>query len=231
VDRSRVAIRLRSQWLTAIGLFPASRMKNLLLSIPAGVSVSSDARIGPVLLLKVRLLEVGPGASIAFGNVFRGLDLLRLANSATIGSWNWVVAAAAFAPYNAELGEGALVLGSSAAITSRHYLDCTGGITLGRMTTVAGVRSTWFTHRINLRESSQFSAGTHVGDYCFTASGVQVGPGVTIADGSVVAMGSVVVSSLSQKGRMYGGVPARDLGAANNSAYVRRAVGHVDRRR
>jgi acetyltransferase-like isoleucine patch superfamily enzyme len=229
VDRSRFVMRLRSQWLTAIGLLPASRMKNVLLSIPAGVSVSSNARIGPVLLLHVRRLEVEAGASIAFGNVFRGLDLVRLGKSTTIGSWNWVSAAAVFAPYDAELSEGALVLDTSAAIASRHYLDCTGGIRLGRMSTLAGARSTWFTHRVNLTESVQFSAGTRVGDYCFIASGVQVGPGVTIADNSVVAMGSVVVRSLSQKGRLYGGVPARDLGPANNAAYVQRAVGRVDR--
>ena len=119
--------------------------------IPAGVSVSSNARIGPVLLLHLRRLEVDAGASVAFGNVFRGLDLLRLGQSATIGSWNWVSAAAVFAPYKSEVGEGALVVGASAAISSRHYLDCTGGITVGRMSTLAGARSTWFTHRINLR--------------------------------------------------------------------------------
>jgi acetyltransferase-like isoleucine patch superfamily enzyme len=96
------------------------------------------------------------------------------------------------------------------------------------MTTLAGVRSTWFTHRINLSESVQFSEGTRVGDYCFIASGVQVGPGVMIADNSVVAMGSVVVRSLTQRGRLYGGTPARDLGAGNNAAYVQRSVGFVD---
>jgi acetyltransferase-like isoleucine patch superfamily enzyme len=182
-----------------------------------------------VLLANVRRMEVEAGASIAFGSVFRNLELLRLAESATIGSWNWVTAAAMFAPFDAGLGEGSLVVGASTAITSRHYLDCTGGITLGRMTTIAGVRSTWFTHRINLAESVQFSAGTWVGDHCFTASGVQVGPGVTIASDSVVAMGSVVTRSLDQQGRLYGGVPARDLGAAKNSGYVRRTVGRVGR--
>jgi acetyltransferase-like isoleucine patch superfamily enzyme len=227
---SRFVTRLRSSWLTAIGLLPASRIKNMLLSLPAGVSVSADARIAPVLLFNVRRMEVAAGAVIAFGSVFRDLDLLRLAESAAIGSWNWITAAAVFAPFDADLGEGSLILGASSAITSRHYLDCTGGITIGRMTTVAGVRSTWFTHRINLMESVQFSAGTRVGDYCFTASGVQVGPGVTIASDSVVAMGSVVTQSLSRAGRLYGGVPARDLGAAKNAAYLRRRIGRVDRR-
>jgi acetyltransferase-like isoleucine patch superfamily enzyme len=162
--------------------------------------------------------------------VFRDLEALKLGEAASIGSWNWATAAAVFAPFNADAGEGSLVLGASAAITSRHYLDCTGGIELGRMTTVAGVRSTWFTHRIDLSESAQFSAGTHVGDNCFTGSGVQVGPGVTIASDIVVAMGSVVIGNLSCEGRLYGGVPARDLGPAKNAAYVRRNVGRVDPR-
>lgn len=231
MDTLRFGVRLRRNWLTAIGILPASRVKNRLLSIPPGVSVSPTARIAPILLLNMRRMEIRPGASIAFGNVFRGLDFLRLAEGSSIGSWNWVTAAGAFAPYNSAIGEGALVLGDSTAITSRHYLDCTGGLTVGRMTTLAGERSTWLTHRINLSKSVQISAGTRVGDYCFIASGVQVAPGVTIADNSVVAMGSVVVKSLSQKGRLYGGVPARDLRAANNAAYTQRAVGRVDTRR
>jgi acetyltransferase-like isoleucine patch superfamily enzyme len=227
---SRFVGRVSGLWLTTIGLLPASRMKNALMSLAVGVSVSGSARIGPVLLVKVREFEVGAGASIAFGNVFRNLRRVQLAEAASIGSWNWFSAAAMFAPFNALRGEGSLVLGASTAITARHYMDCTGGITLGRMTTVAGVRSTWFTHRINLAESVQFSAGTRVGDYCFTASGVQVGPGVTIASDSVVAMGAVVTRSLTETGRLYGGVPARDLGAAQNTAYVHRTVSRVERR-
>lgn len=230
VPRSRYVGRLKGAWLMAIGLLPASRTKNLLLSLRAGSSVSPSARISPILLLKVRRIEIGAGAAIALGSVFRNLDLLRLDDSATVGSWNWVTAAAEFAPFDADRGEGALVLGSSSAITGRHYLDCTGGITIGHMSTVAGVRSTWFTHRINLAESVQFSQGTRVGDYCFTASSVQVGPGVTIANRSVVAMGSVVIKSLSAEGRLYGGVPARDLGEAKNSGYVKRSLGRVDTR-
>jgi acetyltransferase-like isoleucine patch superfamily enzyme len=230
VSRPHFAKQLRDGCLMVVGLLPATRLKNALLSTFAGNSISPTARIAPVLLQRVRRLEIGAGASIAFGNVFRDLDLLRLGESATIGSWNWVSAAAVFAPFDVERGEGAFVIGDSSGITSRHYLDCTGGIALGRMTIVAGARSTWFTHRINLTESVQSSAGTRVGDGCFTASGVQVGPGVTIADGSVVAMGAVVVRSLTQERRLYGGVPARDLGAANNAAYVERIVGRVDPR-
>ncbi len=58
---------------------------------------------------------------------------------------------------------------------------------------------------------------------------VQVGPGVRIPDNSVIAMGSVVVNSLPDAGRLYGGVPARDLGPAKNSGYVNRPHGFVDR--
>jgi hypothetical protein len=37
-------------------------------------------------------------------------------------------------------------------------------------------------------------------------------------------------TSLSRAGWLDGGVPARDLGAAKNAAYVRRSVRRVDRR-
>jgi len=222
-------MRPRNLWLLVVGLLPASRTKNQLLSLANGVSVSAGAHVGPILLLTVRRFDVRAEAAIAFGSTFRNLDVVQVAESATIGSWNWITAAPMFTPFNAGRGEGSLVLGASSAITSRHYLDCTGGITIGRLTTVAGVRSTWFTHRINLAESVQFSAGIRVGDHCFTSSGVQVGPGVTVANNSVVAMGAVVTKSLGREGRLYGGVPARDLGPANNAAYARRTVGNVDK--
>lgn len=222
-------MRPRNLWILVVGLLPASRAKNKLLSLASGVSVSSRAHIGPIGLLTIRRLEVGADASIALGSVFRNLDTVRVSESSTIGSWNWITGAPMFTPFNADLGEGRLIVGPSSAITSRHYMDCTGGITIGRFTTIGGVRSTWLSHRINLDQSVQFSAGIHVGDRCFTSSGVQVGPGVSIANNSVVAMGAVVTKSLDAVGRLFGGVPARDLGAAKNAAYVRRTVGRVDR--
>jgi hypothetical protein len=185
--------------------------------------------MGPTIILNVRRFSLAAGCSVGLGNVFRSVDVVHLGESARMGSWNWVTAAAMFAPYDSETGEGSLVLGHSSAITSRHYLDCSGGLTFGSLTTVAGVRSTWLTHRIDLSAPAQFSQGTRVGNACFVASGVQVGPGVTIPDNTVIAMGSVVVKTLTESGHLYGGVPVRDLGPANNDGYVLRTQGYVVR--
>jgi acetyltransferase-like isoleucine patch superfamily enzyme len=215
--------------VAGLGLLPSSRLKNRMLSAIPGIRIDPHARVGPVLIFNVQEIEIAAGASIGFGNVFRDMGQIRLEESATMGSWNWVSSANMFAPYEVEQGEGCLVLGPSTAISSRHYFDCTGGISLGRLTTVGGGRSTWLTHRIELSRSLQISQGTRVGDRCFVASGVQVGPGVHIPDNSVIAMGAVVVRSWPDRGRLYGGVPARDLGPAKNEGYINRSRGYVDR--
>lgn len=219
--------RVRTLVLVALGLLPASRIKNRVMSIIPGIDVHPRARIAPGIVFNVRRFSVGPGASIGLGNIFRGLEAVQMGTLARIGSWNWITAAPMFSPYDSAAGEGSLILGNSTAVTSRHYLDCTGGLSFGDLTTIAGVRSTWFTHRIDLLKSVQFSRRTQVGKACFVASGVQVGPGVEVPDNSVIAMGSVVTKSLADAGRLYGGVPVRDLGPAKNDGYVRRSKGHV----
>lgn len=43
-----------------------------------------------------------------------------------------------------------LILEESAGITSRHYIDCNGGVYIGAFTTVAGIKSQILTHSINI---------------------------------------------------------------------------------
>lgn len=104
-------------------LLPACRTKNMLLRA-LGDSVAADTRVGPCLVSNVRRFELGPGAHIGVGNVFRDLKLVSLADHARIGQWNWVTAT--LTTFREEPSGGALIIGRHSSVVSRHYLDCSG---------------------------------------------------------------------------------------------------------
>ena len=141
-------------------------------------------RIGEIIL--------GPRSSIGFGNVFRDVTELNLENDCTIRNFNWISTSPLLVKSG---GKGSLKLGEKSSITSRHYLDCSGGITIGEYTTIAGVRSTMITHQIDRVKSKQTSQGINIGKYCLISSNVLVCPGVSICDYSVVGMGTTLAGN------------------------------------
>jgi hypothetical protein len=58
---------------------------------------------------------------------------------------------------------GVFKIGEHSAVTSRHYLDCTGGVTVGAFSTVAGARSTIFTHQVDITQSRQVWRPVRIG--------------------------------------------------------------------
>jgi acetyltransferase-like isoleucine patch superfamily enzyme len=154
-------------------------------------------------------------------NVFKDEAHVFLGAESIIGRLNTFGASTLF-----RLREGFdgpyLKLEAGAAVTNRHYIDCTGGFALGRRATLAGVKSTVLTHQIDLDASRQRVIPVTVGDECFIGSDCRILPGVDIANRVVVAMGSVVSTSLEKAGFLYAGVPATPRKLANNSGYVGR---------
>jgi acetyltransferase-like isoleucine patch superfamily enzyme len=191
-----------------------------------GWKIDASARIGLSLFQDVRDVALGPGSSIGHFSVFRQLRSLELGPSAAIGQWNWITAAETLVDRAA--GGGHLRLGPHSVITSRHYVDCSGGVEVGAYTTVAGVRSTILTHEIDVTESRQVTAPVRIGAYCFVGSDVRITAGSVIPERCVVAMGAVVAGELQEPGMVYGGVPARALKQAGPGEYFRRALGRVE---
>jgi acetyltransferase-like isoleucine patch superfamily enzyme len=170
---------------------------------------------------------MGSGSRIGHFTVARGMHRMVLGNNGRIGQWNWM-SAAAFSPAEGADLRGHLILGKDSSITSRHYLDCSGGITIGNFTTIGGVRSTFLTHQIDLIQSIQTSQHLSIGDYCFIGSDVRLVPGAKIGDRVVVAMGAVVVGSLDQSYTVYGGVPASPIKTMGHAGYFQRKSGFVN---
>lgn len=208
----RVIRHSKVRLLLAIAIAPLpQRAKRIALTRLLGAKVAQSATIG-LSVVDADVLQMGPRSRIGHFTVLRGLRLASLGPGSTVGNFNWISAAPAFRSQPMGVPDhGRFILGRESAVTSRHYIDCSGGVTVGEFTTVAGVRSTILSHQIDLAEGLQSATTTRIGDFCFISSNVCVTPGASIPDRSVVAMGGVVVGDLAPAGALFGGVPARVL--------------------
>ncbi len=102
-----------------------------------------------------------------------------------------------------------MILGRSAGITSRHYIDCNGGVYIGDFSTIAGIRTQVLTHTIDIYENRQTVKPVKVGKYCFVGTGSILLPGSLLPDYSVLGAGSVLTRKNSESGCVYAGAPAK----------------------
>lgn len=184
------------------------------------------SRIG-LSIVDADVVVLSEGARIGHFTVIRDLMRLELGAASLIGNWNWVTAAPLFRSHVARAGT--LCIGPESAITSRHYIDCSGGVEIGDFVTIAGVRSTIITHQINRADGVQSASPVTIGDRSLISSNVKFAPGATVPQDSVVGMGAVVVGQLAEPNRLYAGVPARSVKALSEAdAYLHRSRGRVD---
>ena len=122
-----------------------------------------------------------------------------------------------------------LHVGTHAAITNRHLIDCTNRVELGAFSTFAGFRSQILTHSIDLGSCRQSSAPVRIGRYCFVGTGCTLLGGSSLPDFSVLAAMSLLNSAQSLTHRLYAGVPATEVRVLDDSlGYFRRTTGFVD---
>ena len=187
------------------------RLRSFLLRHVLGWRLHPTSRIG-LSLIDVTDVSLGPGTHIGHFNVIRGLTHLEMAEASFIGNWNWLSAAPMFELRDRAIsGEHfrGLRIGMHSAITSRHYVDCSGGVIVGSFATLGGVRTTVLSHQIDVGTGVQTTRPVSVGDYCFISSNVSMAPGSHVPAKSLVAMGAVVVGRLPDEAGLYGGVPAK----------------------
>lgn len=216
--------------LTRLGILlvgvvlPSGHFKNRLLRM-LGYSIHATADIRRCILLNVTMLHAGPNSRIGLGSVIRELRLVSLGSSARIGQWNWISSAPniALTPTHGEL-----IIGDHSAVTSRHYIDCSGGVEIGPFSTVAGVRSTFITHGIDWRCSEQSSAPIKIGSYCIVSSTVNLTPGTIVPDRSVVGMGVTVDRHLGASGGLVLAERGHVVKSPLRGEYFTRVRGYVD---
>lgn len=208
------------------GLLPASILKNRASRL-VGYEVHVSASVGPIFVQSVDSMKIGEGCRIGPFNVLRDLRLIRLDGGARIGQWNWISAARPLWADGAD-GSGTFLLGEASSITSRHYIDASGGVTIGKFTTIAGVRSTIVTHGIDSIRGVQSIGSCKVGSFSIVSSNCKFTPGAHVPAYSIIGMGAVISKGLTESHVLYAGCPARKVrGLDATDKYFTRSVGRI----
>lgn len=219
--------------LRLLSLFLPWPLRRRLLQRAFGYELHPTSRIGFSWVFPGRTLVMGEHAIIGHLTVCHHLDDLRIGSYGAIGPMNWITGYPTrgrrpmFAGNPDRRPE--LLLGEHAAITTRHYIDCTDSVRIGRFTTFAGCRSVVMSHSVDVGRNRQRCAPVTIGEYCFVGTNCVVLGGSALPDRSVLGAMSLLNRELSTSYRLYGGSPAREIGELDEDAlYFHRSQGCVD---
>ena len=179
------------------------KIRRLLMQRLWGYSIAPSAKIGYSLILSKRLI-MGENSVIRSGNVIKQIDLLRLDSGACIARCNLVSGVRGFETES----KCRLILRENATITSRHFIDCSGGVEVGEYTTIAGNNSEILSHSIDPYLNREVVHPVTVGKYCFVGTRCLFLPGSSLPDYSILGGGAVVSKKLQNAGCLYVGSPA-----------------------
>ena len=175
--------------------------------------IDQTATIGKSIIL-ARKVKMGPKSRIHSLVMCKGIDMLNLGGDSGIASLTYITGFSTIGgKWFRHLPERKceLILGAHAGITSRHFIDCNGGIYVGDYTTLAGIRTQIFTHSIDVYNNRQDAKPVKIGKYCFIGTGCILLPGCELPDYSILGAGSVLTKSYNQVGMMYAGAPAKPI--------------------
>jgi acetyltransferase-like isoleucine patch superfamily enzyme len=205
-------------------------VRRALLQKRYGYRIAPTARIG-YSVIRSRHLDMAAGAVIGSLTYVKGVEHLVLGEEGRLGSLNWVTAFPrgndAFFSH-VKLRDPSLRIGNHAAVTARHLIDCTGGVTIGAFTTFGGWGSQILTHSIDPAKCLQDAAPVNIGAYCFIGTRVVILKGSMLPDRSILAAGSVLAGAFTEPLGLYSGVPAtRARELPPEYLYFHRTVGYV----
>ena len=194
--------------------------------------LAKGARIGYSVVLADEVI-IGECSAIRNFTIIKNIDRVVLGDYAYILNLNWITGSNTkderhFAHVLGRRCE--LVIGNHSSLTSRHFIDCTGGINIGNYTTVGGAQSQMLTHYIDPYDCRQTCARIEIGNYCFVGTRALLLPGSGLPDYSILGGGSVLTKRQSIPMMIYAGNPAgpkKDLSNLSVS-YFSRTVGAVD---
>lgn len=178
-----------------------------------GYEIDSTARIGKSIILACHL-KMAPKSRIHSGVICKGIDLLAMGEDSGIASLTFITGFSVNGCRHfrhVQNRKCELVLGKSAGITSRHYVDCNGGVYIGDFTTVAGIRTQILTHSIDVYNNRQDAKPIKIGKYCFLGTGCILLPGSELPDYSILGAGAVLTKAHTKVGCLYAGSPAKEV--------------------
>jgi acetyltransferase-like isoleucine patch superfamily enzyme len=175
-----------------------------------GFDIHPTASIGLSLVAPFRTLRMGPYARIGHLNVARGMDTIVLGPEANVGHLNWIYAEPSGSEHLRHETDRRteLVLEEGAGLTSRHLVDCSAPVTLGRYCLVAGYHTQMVTHGIDMGENRQRTRPITVGEYSMVGTRCVLIGGASLPPRSALGAASMLRQPFEQQGTLYSGVPA-----------------------
>lgn len=217
--------------LQIILLFFPWKIRRYLLNRFWKFEIHPTARIG-FSYIYPKCLIMEEGARIGHLNVAVHLDRIVLRKNVSIARGNWITGfptgtVSKHFAYNKKR-KSELIVGKESAITKNHHIDCTDSIHIGDYVILAGYRSQFLTHSINIYESRQDCHPIKIGNYSFVSTGVIVLGGAILPDFSVLAAGAVLNKAYDEELTLYAGVPAKPKQTiSRDSKYFFRTKGFI----
>jgi len=216
--------------VSALTCFLPWPLRRWLLNSLCGYSIDRRARIG-VSLLGCSSVQMEAGSRVGHFNVIKGARLV-MGEEARLGDFNWISALPLRHPrhFREEVErDPAFIVERHAAVTSRHFVDCSNTVTIGEFATVAGARSQILTHAIDFKRNRQASAPVRIGRYCFVGTACVVLKGSRLPDYSILAASSCLNRGFEETFSLYSGTPAARVKDLDRDAlYFHRQRGFVD---
>lgn len=203
-------MRIKSKIIFAIGIMPSCSLKNLFLRL-LGWEVDKSASIGVNIFWNVSDVYIAHGVSIGSLNVFRDLKHVYFESDSSLGNLNWISASSVLGDLGAA---SSIKLGKQSVVTNRHYLDVSGGLSIGMGSALTGVRSTVITHGVNYLSSDQETRTVTIGRNSLIGSNAVIAPGTKVGDFQVFGMGSLISGVYSNSFELHlskKAIPARAI--------------------
>ncbi len=223
-------MRLPTKLLIGASAFLPWGLRRRILEFFAGYKIHNTCRIGFSLIIPDELI-MDEGSRIGHLNVCKGIKRLHLHGHSVISSLNWITgfplsASKHFAHIPDRLPQ--LILGEHAAIASRHLIDCTATVTVGKFTTVGGFYSQILTHSIDLESCRQSCSPIEIGSYCFLGTNCVLLGGSILPHYSVLGAKSLLNKPWTESLQLYAGIPAQPIKKlSTETRYFDREVGFV----
>jgi hypothetical protein len=192
--------------------------------------IHSDAYIGLSWIYPDKLI-LHEKSKIGHLNICKNIDLIELNIHGSIGSLNLITGfpLKSIKHFSTEYDrKPQLILKEHAAITNRHYIDCTNKVIIGKFTTVAGIRSQLLTHSVNIGTSRQESSIIEIGDYCFVGTSCVILKGTKIPNYCILGAMSLGNKHFTEPYVLYGGIPAKKIQSLDKHLeYFKREQGFI----
>ena len=195
-----------------------------------GYEIAPSARIG-LSLVMCGQVGMAEGARIGNFTVIKQLDRLEMAEGSNIGAFNFITAIPSRSRVHfvhEPARSPALIIGRHSSLTGRHYVDCCNTVTIGAFTIIAGMRTAFFSHSVNMELNRQETAPITIGSYCMVGAGSTILKGAVLPDYSALGAGSTLQKAYAERYTLYSGVPAIPTKALSpDCTYFRRTEGFI----